>query len=197
MSFTTTKRTTEVSQLTALEMHNACGRKLSWSVDRHLCVAARGAYPGAEVITEICGSLGFEDEWILTMQSKHNKTRLRLASAPHLCMSAMKTGQRIFPGSKLQLQSCSDMDHTQHFAAINGTIRWKDMDMCVDVQYGKDAAITPLQLWHCIGGKSQLFEPWPCKEKCFRQIHFKRHPGMCLTTSGWHLKDPGNCFRSL
>lgn len=168
---------------TGLAELETCGRKLMWAAHPGMCAAAKGAYHGAEVALQPCGTLGLLDEWIFTETGEAK--RARLASSPHFCLDVLSQG-KAFPGAKLHLSECSESNApNQHFNITkNGYVR--SHDMCMDVQYGSSSPGTTLQLWHCTGPQ-QLFELLPCQKSCFKQIQFRK-TGQCLTTAGWHLK---------
>lgn len=95
-----------------------CGRKLMWAAHPGMCAAAKGAYHGAEVALQPCGTLGFLDEWIFTQTGEAK--RARLASSPQFCLDFSESGQslpwcqasslRVF---RLQIQSKSAFQHNQ------------------------------------------------------------------------------------
>ena len=176
------------TDFTGLELAElaSCGRKLTWSAHPHMCAAAKGAYHGAEVTLELCGTLGFLDEWIFTKEGI--VVRARLAAAPQFCLDVF-TQKKPYPGAPLHVSECSDTaaNRNQHFNLTKkGHVR--SFDLCMDVQYGSSSPGAKLQLWHCLKGPQQHFNLMSCVESCFKQVQFHQ-TGQCLTTAGWHLKE--------
>jgi len=164
----------------------SCGRKLMWSSHPGMCAAAKGAWHGAELTLQPCGTLGFLDEWIFTKDDI--ALRARLASAPHFCMDSLSHGKS-YPGAPLHVSHCSETNasRNQHFNLTKkGHVR--SFDLCMDVQYGSSSPGTKIQLWHCQKGPNQHVKLMPCLESCFKQVQWKK-AGQCLTTAGWHLKE--------
>lgn len=163
----------------------ACGRKLMWSSHPGMCAAAQGAWHGAELTLQPCGTLGFLDEWIFTKDGV--AVRARLASAPHFCLDSLSHGKS-YPGAPLHVSGCSETANPdQHFNLTKkGHVR--SFDLCMDVQYGSSSPGTKIQLWHCQKGPQQHVKLMPCLESCFKQVQWKK-AGQCLTTAGWHLKE--------
>jgi len=164
----------------------SCGRKLMWSSHPGMCAAAKGAWHGAELTLQPCGTLGFLDEWIFTKDDI--ALRARLASAPHFCMDSLSHGKS-YPGAPLHVSHCSETNasRNQHFNLTKkGHVR--SFDLCMDVQYGSSSPGTKIQLWHCQKGPNQHVKLMPCLGSCFKQVQWKK-AGQCLTTAGWHLKE--------